>query len=367
MDDIFFMKMALDLSEKGRGFTSPNPMVGAVVVKDGNVVGKGYHEAAGKAHAEVNAIDDAGKEAEGSVLYVTLEPCNHLGKTPPCTDRILESGIKRVVAAVEDPNPDVKGKGAEYLRNKGVEVAFGICENEAIRQNEVFFKYIKTKRPFVTVKCASTLDGRIATKTGDSKWITCEESRQFVHRLRHYNDAIMVGIDTVKRDDPKLTTRIDGVTGRNPLRIILDSRLSISEDAIVLQRETGSDTIIIVGDSAVDAALLRKKTIFEEKGIRIIESPTKNNLIDLDFLMGKIGSMGITSILIEGGSRVLASAFSAGIADKIFFFFAPKILGGDGVNICSGPGPAFMSDSIPVKNVNIQKFGDDIMIEGYIR
>jgi len=367
MDDTFFMKMALDLAEKGRGFTSPNPMVGAVVVKDGAVVGRGYHEAAGKPHAEVNAIDDAKACTSGATLYVTLEPCNHFGKTPPCTEKILESGIKRVVAAVRDPNPDVKGDGAEFLRSKGVEVIFGICEREAKRQNEVFLKYIKTKRPFVTVKCASTLDGKIATKTGDSKWVTGEEARQFVHRLRHFTDAIMVGIDTVKRDDPKLTTRLDGIKGRNPARIILDSRLSISEDAIVLQQNSGSDTIIIVTDSALDAALLRKKAKFEEKGIKIIESPARGGLIALDFLMGKLGSIGITSLLIEGGSRVIASAFSAGIVDKIFFFFAPRILGGDGVTICSGPGPALMSDSIPVKDVNIQRFGDDIMIEGYIR
>jgi len=367
MDDTFYMKMALDLAEKGRGFTSPNPMVGAVVVKDGKVVGKGYHEAAGKPHAEVNAIDDAKACASGATLYVTLEPCNHFGKTPPCTEKILEAGIKKVIAAVRDPNPDVKGDGAEFLRSKGIEVIFGICEREAKRQNEVFLKYIKTKRPFITVKCASTLDGKIATKTGDSKWVTGEESRQFVHRLRHFNDAIMVGIDTVKRDDPKLTTRLDGITGRNPARIILDSRLSMPEDAIVLQQNSGSDTIIIVTDSALDATLLRKKAKFEEKGIKIIESPTKSNLIDLDFLMGRLGSIGITSLLIEGGSRVIASAFSAGIVDKIFFFFAPRILGGDGVTICSGPGPALMSDSIPVKDVNIHRFGDDIMIEGYIR
>lgn len=366
MDDTFFMKMALDLAEKGRGFTSPNPMVGAVVVKDGKVAGKGYHEAAGKPHAEVNAIDDAKACAGGATLYVTLEPCNHFGKTSPCTEKILASGIKRVVAAARDPNPDVKGDGVEFLRSKGVEVVVGICEKEAKRQNEVFFKYIKTKRPFVTVKCASTLDGKIATRTGDSKWVTGEEARQFVHRLRHFTDAIMVGIDTVKKDDPKLTTRLDGIKGLNPVRIILDSRLSISEDAFVLQRNSGSDTILIVTDSALDAALLRKKAKFEEKGIRIIESPTKGNLIDLDFLMGRLGSIGITSLLIEGGSRVIASAFSAGIVDKIFFFFAPRILGGDGVTICSGPGPALMSDSIPVKEVSIQRFGNDILIEGYI-
>ncbi|RPH52534.1 MAG: bifunctional diaminohydroxyphosphoribosylaminopyrimidine deaminase/5-amino-6-(5-phosphoribosylamino)uracil reductase RibD [Desulfobacteraceae bacterium] len=367
MDDTFFMKMALDLAEKGRGFTSPNPMVGAVVVKDGKVAGKGYHEAAGKPHAEVNAIDDAKACAIGATLYVTLEPCNHFGKTPPCTEKILEAGIKKVVAAVRDPNPGVKGAGAEYLRSKGVEVIFGICETEARRQNEVFLKYIQTKRPFVTVKCASTLDGKIATKTGDSKWVTGEDARRFVHRLRHFTDAIMVGIDTVKRDDPQLTTRIDGMKGRNPVRIILDSRLSISEDAIVLQQNSGSDTIIIVSDSALDAAQLRKKSKLEEKGIKIIESPERGGLIDLDFLMGKLGSTGITSVLIEGGSRVIASAFSAGIVDKIFFFFAPRILGGDGVTICSGPGPVLMSDSIPVKDVHVQKVGDDIMIEGYIR
>jgi diaminohydroxyphosphoribosylaminopyrimidine deaminase/5-amino-6-(5-phosphoribosylamino)uracil reductase len=366
MDDTFFMKMALDLAEKGRGFTSPNPVVGAVLVKDGKVAGKGYHEAAGKAHAEVNAIDDAGKEAEGSILYVTLEPCNHSGKTPPCTDRIIEAGIKRVVAAVRDPNSDVKGDGAGYLKSKGVEIDFGVCEIEARKQNEVFFKYITIKRPFVTVKCASTLDGRIATKTGDSKWVTCEESRRFVHRLRHFSDAVMVGIDTVKRDDPRLTTRIEGVECLDPARIILDSRLSISEDAILLRQNSVSDTIIAVSDSGSDKAFLEKKRRLESKGVKFIESPTRGNLIDLEPLMGILGSMGITSLLIEGGSRVISSAFAAGIVDKIFFFFAPKILGGDGVPICSGPGPALMSGCIPVKEIEMKRSGSDILLEGYI-
>lgn len=366
MNDSFFMKMAIDLAENGRGFTSPNPMVGAVVVKDGEVVGKGYHEAAGKAHAEANAIDDAKERSFGATLYVTLEPCNHFGKTPPCTKKIVESGIKRVVAAIKDPNPDVEGDGAEFLRNKGIEVTFGVCEKEAKKQNEIFIKYIKTKRPFVIVKCASTLDGKIATKTGDSKWVSCEESRQFVHRLRHYTDAIMVGIDTVKRDDPKLTTRINGMNGLDPVRIILDSRLSISEDALVLNQYIDSDTIVVISDLALDKALLQKKMRLEEKGIKIIELPAKNNLINLDILMDTLGSMGITSLLIEGGSRVIASAFSHKIVDKIFFFYAPKILGGDGISICRGPGPDFMRDSVAVKEIGIQKFGDDILIEGYI-
>ncbi|MBU0543867.1 MAG: bifunctional diaminohydroxyphosphoribosylaminopyrimidine deaminase/5-amino-6-(5-phosphoribosylamino)uracil reductase RibD [Proteobacteria bacterium] len=366
MDDLFFMKMALDLAENGRGFTSPNPMVGAVVVKDGKVVGKGYHAAAGKAHAEINAIDNAKMDAKGAVLYVTLEPCNHFGKTPPCTEKIIKAGIRRVVSAMKDPNPDVKGGGAEYLRNKGIEVEFGVCESEAKRQNEVFIKYVEQKRPFVIVKCASTLDGRIATKTGDSKWVTCEESRQFVHRLRHFSDAVMVGIDTVKRDDPKLTARIEGSKCLDPARVILDSRLSISEDAILLQQHSDSDTIIVISDSVSDEALLQKKRRLETKGIKFIESPTKGNLIDLEPLMNILGSMEITSLLIEGGSRVISSAFSAGIVDKIFFFFAPKILGGNGVPICSGPGPALMSGCIPVKEVAINRFGNDILIEGYI-
>jgi len=366
MDDTFFMKMALDLAEKGRGFTSPNPMVGAVVVKDGKVVGKGYHEAAGKAHAEINAIDDAKMNAKGAVLYVTLEPCNHFGKTPPCTEKIIDAGIKRVVSAMKDPNPDVKGGGAGYLRNNGIEVDFGVCEIEAKRQNEVFIKYIKQKRPFVIVKCASTLDGKIATKTGDSKWVTCEESRQFVHRLRHFSDAVMVGIDTVKRDDPRLTARIEGFDSRDPARIILDSRLSVSEDAIILQQHPDSDTIMVISDQVHDKALLQKKRRLETKGMKFIESPTRGNLIDLGALMDILGSMGITSLLIEGGSRVISSAFSAGIVDKIYFFFAPKILGGDGVPICSGPGPALMSGCIPVKEFKIDRSGSDILIEGYI-
>ncbi|MBA3035554.1 MAG: bifunctional diaminohydroxyphosphoribosylaminopyrimidine deaminase/5-amino-6-(5-phosphoribosylamino)uracil reductase RibD, partial [Desulfobacterium sp.] len=245
--------------------------------------------AVGKAHAEVNAIDDAKKDSFGATLYVTLEPCNHFGKTPPCTKKIIESGIKRVVAAIKDPNPDVKGNGAEFLINNGIEVTFGVCKKEAEKQNEIFIKYTKTKRPFVIVKCASTLDGKIATKTGDSKWVTGEESRQFVHRLRHYTDAIMVGIDTVKRDNPELTTRINGMNGLNPVRIILDSRLSISEDALVLNQNIESDTIVVMSDLAPDKAVLQKKLRLEEKGVKIIESPTENNLINLDILMDTLG------------------------------------------------------------------------------
>ncbi|MBU4258377.1 MAG: bifunctional diaminohydroxyphosphoribosylaminopyrimidine deaminase/5-amino-6-(5-phosphoribosylamino)uracil reductase RibD [Desulfobacteraceae bacterium] len=366
MDDKYFMKMALDLAKKGLGFTSPNPMVGAVVVKDGRVVGKGFHEAVGGAHAEVNAIDDAKTLTEGGVLYVTLEPCNHMGRTPPCTLKIIEAGIKRVVVAMKDPNSDVKGGGIDYLKNKGIDVTIGICEDEAKRLNEAFIKYVETGLPFVTLKCAATLDGRIATRTGNARWVSGEESRRYVHKIRHAVDAIMVGVNTVKVDDPSLTSRLDNMNGLDPVRIILDTNLSISEEARVLQldSDSDSDTIIITCNSVSE----NKKRRIEKKGVKVIEAPVKDGLIDLASLMVQLGTLEITSLLIEGGSRVNASALSAGIVDKVIFFYAPKILGGDdGIPMCMGPGPDLMKHCIPVKNINVYRFGDDIMIEGYIK
>ena len=363
MDDQTFMGMAIDLAAQGRGFTSPNPMVGAVIVKDGSVVGRGFHRAAGEAHAEVNAIADAGALARGSSIYVNLEPCNHTGRTPPCTERILAAGISRAVIAMQDPNPDVKGGGASYLRERGLEVVLGLCREEAEKLNEAFVRFVTAKRPFVIAKCAATLDGRIATRTGDSKWISCEESRRFVHGLRHSVDAIMVGSGTVKADDPSLTVRLDDTERRDPTRIILSSDLSIAENAKVLRLDSDSDTILVTADS-VPAG---RKARLERGNVRTIQAPLKDGLIDLDLLMGQLGSMGISSLLIEGGSRVLASAFSSGIVDKIIFFYAPKILGGsDGKPICSGTGPELLSGSIPVRDISVRRFGDDVMIEGYV-
>jgi len=361
------MQMALDLAKKGEGFTSPNPMVGAVIVKDGEVVGKGYHKAAGEAHAEVDAIDNAGSLARDATLYVTLEPCNHTGRTPPCTEKIIGAGIRHVVAAMEDPNPDVKSGGLEYLKNRGIKTTVGICEDHAKRLNEFFIKYTRTKRPFTIVKCAATLDGRIATKSGDSKWITGEAAREFVHRLRHAVDAIMVGINTVEKDNPSLTTRLASRSkdfkSLDPTRIILDTHLRISEAAKLLRLHSDSDTILVTGPSASSD----KKARIEKTGARIIESPLKDGIIDLDRLVDRLGPLGITSLLIEGGSRVVASALSAGIVEKIIFFFAPKILGGDdGIPICKGPGADVMDRCIPVKDIHVRRFGDDIMIQGYI-
>ncbi|MFC1814598.1 bifunctional diaminohydroxyphosphoribosylaminopyrimidine deaminase/5-amino-6-(5-phosphoribosylamino)uracil reductase RibD [Thermodesulfobacteriota bacterium] len=363
MNDQVFMEMALDLARKGQGFTSPNPMVGAVIVNDGKVVGRGYHQALGSAHAEVNAIADAGSFTKGAVLYVTLEPCNHTGRTPPCTERIVAAGIREVVVAMQDPNHDVKGGGIDYLKSRGIQVRLGVCEAEAKKLNESFVKYVNTKRPFVIIKCAATLDGCIATRTGDSKWVSGPESRAFVHKLRHSVDAIMVGSNTIKKDDPSLTTRLGDVDGKDPIRIILDTNLSISEKANLLQLKSDSDTLIITGNSV----LKDKKERLETNGVRIVASPLKDGLIDLDPLMDRLGATGITSLLIEGGGYVIASALTAGVVDKIFFFYAPKILGGDdGVPICRGSGPDLMSQCVHVKDINIRWFGNDFMVEGYI-
>jgi diaminohydroxyphosphoribosylaminopyrimidine deaminase / 5-amino-6-(5-phosphoribosylamino)uracil reductase len=363
MDDNHFMNMALDLAAKGQGFTSPNPMVGAVVVKDGQVIGKGYHKAVGGAHAEVNALDTAGDLAKGATLYVTLEPCNHTGRTPPCTHKILELGIGRVVAAMKDPNKKVAGGGTEFLEQNGVTVTIGVCEKQAKKLNETFIKYVHTGRPFVMVKCAATLDGRIATCTGDSRWVTGETARRFVHRLRHRADAIMVGINTIRNDDPSLTTRLPGLQGSDPVRIILDTHLSISPDARVLRQVSDVPTIVVAGPTTSG----NKKKVLEKAGARVLEIPLQNELIDMNALMGQLGSMEITSLLIEGGSRVLGSAFNSAVVDKVFFFYAPKILGGDdGVPICSGPGVSLMNECIGINDIAVHRLGADVLIEGYI-
>ncbi len=362
------MKMALTLARKGMGFTSPNPMVGAVVVKDEKVVGKGFHRKVGRPHAEIEAIQDAGPLSKGATLFVTLEPCNHFGRTPPCTRAILEAGIRRIVAAMKDPNPDVTGRGIDFLHENGVETTLGVLETEARTLNEAYVKYVLTKRPFVIAKCAATLDGWIATRTGDSRWVTGERSRAYVHRMRHAVDAILVGVGTIKRDDPQLTTRIPGKKVSHPIRVILDTRLSLPEEAKVLQHNTDSGTLIIIGEAYQNVPdVVAKKSRIETSGVKVIAAPTRDDRIDLYRLMDRLGALGITSLLIEGGSRTLGSAFLSGVVDKIAFIFAPKILGGDdGYPICRGPGPEWMAASIPMERIRLHRFKDDIMIEGYI-
>lgn len=365
MTDDDYMNLALDLAEQGKGFTSPNPLVGAVVVKQGRIVGKGWHKGPGLAHAEVEAIDDAGETARGSDLYVTLEPCNHFGRTPPCTKKIIEAGIKRVMVGTEDPNPFVTGGGIRCLHGHGIDVKSGVCRLRAESVIEDFIWYVRNSRkPFVILKCASTLDGRIATRTGHSQWITNELSRAYVHRLRHSVDAILVGSGTIKKDNPSLTARIDGLKTRDPRRIILDTHLCLDITAKVLTQTSTADTIIVTSEKTSK----ERKDRYGAAGATIVEVPECQGLLDLNALLEKLGSMEVMSLLIEGGGRVIHSGLKAGIINKVLFFLAPKLLGGDdGVPVCSGAGPEFMDDAFSLKKVKTSRFGDDILVQGYLK
>ncbi len=363
MDDLDYMQEAIDLAARGEGFTSPNPVVGAVVVKDGEIVGRGWHEAAGQPHAEVIALEEAGERARKADLYVTLEPCNHTGRTPPCTRKILEAGIGRVVVAMADPNPDVTGGGIDYLKKKGLSVEVGLGQQAVARQLEWFVKYIRTKTPFVILKCAMTLDGRMATSSGDSRWVTGEASRAFVHQLRHAADAILVGSGTLRTDNPRLTSRLSGRPSRDPRRIVLDTTLSIDESAALLRLNSSAETMLVIGPEHDPD----KRRRLEKAGVFFLEMELENGYVNLAALMQRLGEMEITSLLIEGGARVAGSALTAGIVDKVCLFYAPKILGGDdGVPMCRGTGPRLMRDARPVTNVTVRQFDGDIMVEGYL-
>lgn len=362
-NDKSFMHLALKLAEQGRGWTSPNPMVGAVIVREGQVVGKGFHQYAGGPHAEVYAIKEAGELAQDATLYVTLEPCNHSGRTPPCTEAIHKSGIKRVVAAMLDPNPNVRGGGLKFLQGLGIDIEAGVCEDECRLLNEAFIKYVTTGLPFVILKCAMSLDGRIGTRTGDSKWITCARSRQYVHELRHAVDAVVVGIGTVLRDDPELTTRLVGRHGADPLRVVLDTHLSIPENARLLHVSSASDTVLVTGSSVPS----EKRKSLEKPGTQILPIACADNRIDLHALMLELGKMQISSVLIEGGAQVNKAALDAGIVDKVCLFYAPKIYGGaDGVAVFSGEGASSVENMTCIHNTTVHRFDEDIMIEGYL-
>jgi diaminohydroxyphosphoribosylaminopyrimidine deaminase/5-amino-6-(5-phosphoribosylamino)uracil reductase len=360
-DDRRYMQMALELAAKGRGATSPNPMVGAVLVKAGRVVGQGYHEAVGRAHAEVNAIADAGGQAAGATMYVTLEPCNHTGRTPPCTDAVLGAGISRVVVAMADPNPDVAGGGIERLRQSGVAVTTGVLEVEATRLNAAFVTFVRTRRPWVVLKWAATLDGRIATRTGHSRWVTGVAARREGHLLRNSLDAILVGVGTVIADDPRLTARLDGQAARDPLRIVLDTHLRTPLDARLLRLDSQAQTLIICAD---DAPADRRRALLDA-GVEVASAPVRDGRIDLDALVAFLGARGITSVLIEGGSRVIASALSAGIVNRAVLFYAPKIMGGDdGFPVCRGRGPDTMDGCLRLVDWQVRRCGDDLLVEG---
>jgi diaminohydroxyphosphoribosylaminopyrimidine deaminase/5-amino-6-(5-phosphoribosylamino)uracil reductase len=363
-----YMDRAIELAWQGRGWTSPNPMVGAVVVKGGQVVGEGFHPQAGKPHAEIYALDAAGAEAEGATLYVTLEPCAHHGRTPPCVERLLSSGVSRVVVAVMDPNPLVAGKGIQRLKEAGIEVEVGVSAHEATRLNERFFKYIKTKRPFVAIKTGMSLDGKIATASGESQWITNEDSRMHVQTLRATYDAIMVGVNTVVQDNPRLTCRIPG--GRQPLKIIIDSMARTPLNANIFAKQgtqhLRSNTIICVCSRAPEDRVRALREVGAEIMVCADSGFNVDTHIDLAKLMPMLGKREITSVLLEGGGTLNSAALDAGIVDKIYAYVAPKIIGGVGApTMVEGSGVVLLEEAVQLYRMTCHHLQGDILLEAY--
>ncbi|MBF0329850.1 MAG: bifunctional diaminohydroxyphosphoribosylaminopyrimidine deaminase/5-amino-6-(5-phosphoribosylamino)uracil reductase RibD [Nitrospirae bacterium] len=352
------MKRALRLAGRAKGKTSPNPMVGAVLVKNGQIVSEDYHKKAGEFHAEALAIQKAGKKALNSTLYVTLEPCCHTDKrTPPCTKAIINAGIKKVFVAMKDPNPKVSGKGIRELRRNGIEVIVGILEVEAKKLNEAYVKYITTCMPFVTLKIAMTLDGKIATPEGQSKWITGEAARKTVHRMRGFSDAILTAIGTVKADNPELTARLKGC--KNPIRIVIDPDFETPEDFKIFNSDAKT---IVVKKASTGMA---KETRLGKSGVELIHF--KGNKLDLKMLMAELGKRQITSLMIEGGSSLASYALKTGIVDKAVFFIAPKIIGGkNSIPAVGGDFFRRLENAYQVKDWHISRIGQDLMVEGYL-
>jgi diaminohydroxyphosphoribosylaminopyrimidine deaminase/5-amino-6-(5-phosphoribosylamino)uracil reductase len=357
--DRHYMRLALIEGRKGRGRTSPNPCVGAVVVNNHRVVGKGYHKKAGAPHAEVMALDQAGELARGAELYVTLEPCNHSGRTPPCTRRILASGIRRVVIGVSDPNPRVIGGGADYLRSNGISVDEGVLEEQCRELIRPFIKYITTSLPFIAMKAGLTLDGKISLKRGRRATITGPESHRFVHRLRDHYDALVVGIGTVIADDPLLTTRIPGKRGNDPVRVILDTHLRIDEDARVLHADSAAATWIFCGP---DCASAKADRLRSEKVKVFSVACGRDGKLDLDRIVSLLAAENIMSVLVEGGARVHGEFVKRQLVDRVYLFYAP-IFGGTGGNSvieCDEP----FSSSLRITHSKSRRYGSDVLIEG---
>jgi len=360
------MREALTLAAQGAGTASPNPMVGAVVVAAGRVVGRGYHPKPGEPHAEIFALREAGALARGATLYTTLEPCAHTGRTGPCTEAIVAAGIRRVVAAMVDPDAQVRGAGLARLREAGVETAVGAGEADARRLNEAYIKHRTTGLPFVTAKWAMTLDGRIATRTGDSRWISNEASRAHAHRIRAVSDAVLVGVGTVLRDDPALTVRTgDAAPDREPRvrprRVVLDSRLRTPRDARVLARDGIPVIIATTRASSPDA-----RRVLEERGVEVLVCDGADERVDLPRLLLELGARGVLSLLVEGGAAVHGAFMEAGLVDKVLAYVAPAVVGGGGPGPSAGAGVAAMADARRLRPVEVHRFGGDVLIEAYV-
>ena len=350
-----YIRLTLELAEKGRGKTSPNPLVGAVIVKNGRIVGQGYHRKAGTPHAEINALSDAREKARGASLYVNLEPCCHYGRTRPCTGEIIKAGISEVIFSLRDPNPSVNGKGAAQLRRAGIRVRSGLLRKEAEQLNEVYLKYITTGRPFVILKTAQTLDGRIATGSGDSKWVTGEKARKLVHRLRAECDAVAVGAGTVRADNPSLTVRL--VKGRNPYRLIVSSHLKFPRTVSLFNDNDDAKTIVATTASSAPR--------LEAKNLIIWEVRNGKGGLSLEDLLDKAGRFGISSLLVEGGAGLATSFIKSGLVDKHYIFLAPKLIGA-GVEAVGDLNIKKMSDAVGYKSmVYIPGYEPDFLFVGY--
>ncbi len=359
--DEMYMREALRIARNAEGRTSPNPLVGAVIVRDGSIVAEGWHRKAGTPHAEVHALRMAGDLAKGATLYVTLEPCAHVGRTGPCAVAVRDAGIRRVVVAMGDPNPLVAGKGIQILRDAGVEVTVGVCEAEARQLNEVFLHWITTGRPFVVLKTAMTLDGKIATASGASKWITGEAARLRVHELRDRYDAILAGIGTALADDPSLTTRLPDRTGKNPVRIIVDSnaRLPLTSNVVT---DGQAQTIVAVTEAAPE----ERVAALRAHGVDVLTCGTGSH-VDLVQLMQELGRREIASVLVEGGGTVNFSLLAAGLVDKVHAFVAPKIVGGRTAKTpVEGEGFAQLADSVQLTQLTAESVGGDVLLTGYV-
>lgn len=355
------MQLALDFAASAKGKTNPNPLVGAVLVKDGVIVGSGLHRKAGEPHAEVHAFRMAGEHAEGATLYVTLEPCSHYGKTPPCANLVKESKVSRVVVAMEDPNPQVAGRGIRLLREAGIEVEVGVLEEQARKLNERFIHNMITDKPFVIAKYAMTLDGKLATYSGHSKWITGETSRYHVHQVRNEVDAILVGVGTVLADNPSLTTRLPDRTGKNPIRIILDSHLRTPIDANVT-RVAEAKTIIIASLDADE----EKKAALESKGVQIVTVTEDESGLSLEEALNHLYTLGITDILVEGGANVNASFIRSGLVNKYLVYIAPKVLGGkNSFTPVAGEDVESMMSAVELTFDSVEQYGEDICLTAY--
>lgn len=359
-NDKHYMSLALDLAKSARGKTNPNPLVGAVIVKDGCIVGTGLHRKAGEPHAEVHAFNMAGEHSVGATLYVTLEPCSHYGKTPPCAELVKNSGVKRVVVAMKDPNPQVAGRGIRLLEENGIEVEVGVMEQEAMKLNERFIHNMIEERPFIISKFAMTLDGKIATYTGHSKWITGDAARNHVHTTRDEVDAILVGANTVKADNPMLTTRLNSRTGKNPIRLIIDRQLSTPLDANVCHVEDAR-TILIT--STLNETLTQP---YIAQNVECIYVAEQNGKLDLLQAMQQLYKMGITDILVEGGASIHAAFLRAGLIDKVHAYIAPKLLGGKGsLSTFTGTDVETIDEALQLSFDEVQKLGEDLFVTAY--